>query len=62
MYVSNSVLDITRSWTYLFSQLAYPRNNALTLIRPVLNKERLCPELEAWVAVFLDDVESGEGD
>ena len=59
-YVSISVRDITGLWTYLFSQLAYPLNNALALIRPVLNKQCLCPEFEARVTVFLDDVERGQ--
>jgi len=50
-----------RTWTYLFSQLAYPLDNALALVCSVLDEQRLRPQLQAWVAVFLDNVQCGKG-
>jgi hypothetical protein len=41
---------------YLFAELAYPLNDALALVCSVFHEQCLCPQLEAWVAVLLDDV------
>jgi hypothetical protein len=48
--------------TYLLSELAYPLDNALALIGSVFYKKCLGPELQAWVAVFLDDVQRWQCD
>jgi hypothetical protein len=43
--------------TYLLPELAYPLDNALALVCSVFYKKCLSPELQAGVAVFLDDVQ-----